>query len=125
MRRFLAWAKSLFSLLQGALVLAGVLGVFAIALYRGQSDTAARTLAFSTLVFGMLALITVNRSRSANVFQALRSPNRAYWWVVASALGFLAAVIYIPALTAAFRFTMLYPNDLGDSAPARRLRDYC
>ena len=67
----------LFSLPQGGLVLASVLTVFAFASYRDQSDDVARTLAFSTLVFGMLGSITVNRSRSANVFQSLRAPNRA------------------------------------------------
>jgi P-type Ca2+ transporter type 2C len=103
----------LFSLLQGTLVLASVITVFALALYRGQSDTTARTLAFSTLVFGMLGLITVNRSRSASVFQSLRAPNRAYWWVILGALGFLAAVLYVPSLSAAFRFTTLHPGELA------------
>jgi P-type Ca2+ transporter type 2C len=108
----------LFSLLQGTLVLASVITVFALALYRGQSDTAARTLAFSTLVFGMLGLITVNRSRSASVFHSLRAPNRAYWWVILGALGFLAAVLYVPALSAAFRFTTLHPGELASCVGA-------
>jgi P-type Ca2+ transporter type 2C len=55
----------------------------------------------------MLGLILVNRSRSQNLWRALRLPNRAFWWVVGGALTFLAGVIYIPQLRAAFRFAAL------------------
>jgi Ca2+-transporting ATPase len=102
----------LFSLLQGGIVLAAVLVVFAFALYRGQGDADGRTLSFSTLVIGMLGLIVVNRSWSRNVIHALRSPNRAFWWVVAGALGFLTAVLYVPSLRDLFRFSILHPDDL-------------
>jgi P-type Ca2+ transporter type 2C len=102
----------LFSLLQGGIVLAAVLAVFAVALYRGLGDADARTLSFTTLVFGMLGLIAVNRSWSRSVIHALRSPNRAFWWVTAGALGFLAAVLYVPSLRDLFRFSTLHPGDL-------------
>jgi Ca2+-transporting ATPase len=102
----------LFSLLEGALVLAAVLAVFAFALYRGLGDADARTLTFSTLVIGMLALIVVNRSWSRNVVHALLAPNRAFWWVTVGALGFLAAVLYVPSLRALFRFSVMHPDDL-------------
>lgn len=102
----------LFSLLQGGIVLAAVLAVFAFALYRGLGDADARTQSFTTLVFGMLGLIAVNRSWSRNVIHALRSPNRAFWWVTAGALGFLTAVLYVPSLRNLFRFSMLHPDDL-------------
>ncbi|MGE5217877.1 MAG: cation-translocating P-type ATPase [Chloroflexota bacterium] len=102
----------LFSLLQGAIVLAAVLVVFAFALYRGQGDADARTLSFSTLVIGMLGLIAVNRSWSRNVIHALRAPNRAFWWVAAGALGFLAVVLYVPSLRDLFRFSTLHADDL-------------
>jgi Ca2+-transporting ATPase len=41
---------------------------------------------------------------SRGIFHALRSPNRAFWWVVGGAFGFLRAVIYLPALRNIFRF---------------------
>jgi Ca2+-transporting ATPase len=102
----------LFSLLQGGIVLAAVLVVFAFALYRGQGDADARTLSFSTLVIGMLGLIVVNRSWSRNVIHALRSPNRAFWWVIAGAVGFLILVLYVPSLRNLFRFSTLHTDDL-------------
>lgn len=102
----------LFSLLQGGIVLAAVLAIFAFAHYRGLGDADARTLSFTTLVVGMLGLIVVNRSWSRNVIHALRSPNRAFWWVVAGAVGFLTAVLYVPSLRDLFRFSILHPDDL-------------
>ncbi|HEX9147463.1 MAG TPA: cation-translocating P-type ATPase [Candidatus Binatia bacterium] len=102
----------LFSLLQGGIVLAAVIAVFAFALYRGLGDADARTLSFTTLVVGMLGLIVVNRSWSRNVIHALRSPNRAFWWVVAGALGFLTLVLYVPSLRDLFRFSILHTDDL-------------
>ena len=43
---------------------------------------------------------------------ALRSPNRAFWWVVAGALGFLATALYVPSLRDLFRFSILHTDDL-------------
>jgi P-type Ca2+ transporter type 2C len=103
----------LFSLLQGSVLLAAVLFIFGFALYRGLGDSDARTLTFSTLVLGMLGSITVNRSRSHSLIDALRSPNKAFWWVVAGALGFLAAVLYVPSLRGLFGFSILHADDVA------------
>jgi Ca2+-transporting ATPase len=102
-----------FSLLQGGAVLLTVLSVFGISLYQGYGETDARALTFATLIIGVISLIFVNRSWSLNVFHALRSPNRAFWWVVSGAYGFLAAVLYLPALRSAFRFAPLHPADIA------------
>jgi Ca2+-transporting ATPase len=103
----------LFSLLQGAVVLIAVLAVFALALHRGLGDADSRTLSFTTLVLGMLGLITVNRARDPSLLEALRAPNRAYWWVLLGGLGFIAAVIYAPYLSSVFRFVPLHADDLA------------
>jgi Ca2+-transporting ATPase len=60
----------------------------------------------------MLGLIVVNRSWSRNVIHALRSPNRAFWWVIAGAVGFLILVLYVPSLRNLFRFSTLHTDDL-------------
>ncbi len=101
-----------FSLLQGGAVLLTVLSVFAIALYQGYGETDARALTFATLIIGVISLIFVNRSWSRNILHALRSPNRAFWWVVSGAFGFLIVVLYVPYLREAFRFASLRPIDL-------------
>ena len=79
-----------FSLFEGFIVLLAVLLVFGFSLYRGYGEDEVRALTFASLVVGMLGLIFVNRSRSQNLWRALRLPNRAFWWVVGGALSFLA-----------------------------------
>lgn len=105
--------KILFSLLQGIVVLLTVLFMFGIALYREHGDADARAMTFVTLVMGILALIFANRSWSRSVFATLRSPNRALWWVVGSALSFLAMVLYVPSLRDVFHFTPPPPTELA------------
>jgi Ca2+-transporting ATPase len=100
------------SLLQGSIVLLAVLAVLGLALYRGQSDAAARAASFVTLVLGMLALIFANRSISRHAFAMLRTPNRALWWVVSGGVVFLATVLYVPYLREVFRFASLPASDL-------------
>jgi Ca2+-transporting ATPase len=101
------------SLLQGFGVLIILLAIFGVALYRGQGEQDARTLTFTALVTANVALIVTNRSWSQTFLAILRAPNPAMWWVVGSALVFLALVLYIPFLKALFHFSTLHPNDVA------------
>jgi len=100
------------SLLQGVVVLAIVLIVYAIAYYRGQGANEARTLTFTTLVVANLSLILTNRSWSRSITRILSVPNSALWWVAGSALIFLGLVLYVPFLRDLFRFGFLHVTDL-------------
>jgi Ca2+-transporting ATPase len=100
------------SLLQGASVLVVVLGVFAAAMYLGESETSVRALTFTTLIIANLALILTNRSWTRTILNMWRFPNRAVWWVVLSAAAFLAVVLYVPSLRSLFRFSILHPIDV-------------
>jgi Ca2+-transporting ATPase len=106
------------SLLQGSAVLLVQLAVFEVALYRGYGAENARALTFSTLIMSLISLIYVNRSWSRAPFALLRSSNRAFGWVSAGALGFLAAAIYVPLLRGAFGFAPLHASDLAICAGA-------
>jgi Ca2+-transporting ATPase len=101
-----------FSLFEGFISLLAVLLVFGFYFYLGYGEAKVRTVAFATLVVGMLGLIFVNRSRSQNLWRTLRLPNSAAWWVVGGALIFLAGVIYIPQAREIFRFAELEWSDL-------------
>jgi Ca2+-transporting ATPase len=114
-----------FSLFEGFMVLLAVLLVFGFSLYRGYGEDEVRAVTFAALVIGMLGLIFVNRSRSQNLWRALRLPNRAFWWVVGGALSFLAAVLYIPHLSAVFRFAALDWPDLMIAVGAGGLTVLC
>lgn len=100
------------SLLQGLSVLCIILAVFYIALYRGQGEFDARALTFCTLIIANLGLILTNRSWSRTIVSTLKSPNKSLWWVIAGALAFLVAALYIPVLRSLFRFSLLHPIDL-------------
>ncbi len=100
------------SLLQGASVLAVVLGVFAVAMYRGETETSVRALTFTTLIIANLALILTNRSWTRTILNMWRSPNPAVWWVVLGAASFLGVVLYIPPIQTLFRFSRPRAFDL-------------
>jgi P-type Ca2+ transporter type 2C len=105
--RFVVW-----SLLQGALVLALVAGLFVMALRQGLPETDARSLAFAALVATNLGLVLVNRSLGASIFAALTRPNAALWWVVAATAAILAGVILFPSARELFHFGPLHGDDL-------------
>ncbi|MBI5031071.1 MAG: cation-translocating P-type ATPase [Chloroflexi bacterium] len=102
----------LMSLLQGASVLAIVLAVFAIALYRGVTENEARSQSFTTLIIANLGLILTNRSWTRTIAATLRTPNTALWWVLGSASVFLMLVLYVPVLRDLFQFAALDAIDL-------------
>jgi len=101
------------SVLQGGGMLAIALAIFAVAYSRGQGEADARALTFTTLVLMNLALIASGRSRSLNVWESLRKPNPAMWWVAGSALVLLALVLYVPWLRSLFHFSTLHPGDIA------------
>ena len=100
------------SILQGISVLIIVLSVYALTLYNGQGDMEARALSFTTLIIANLALILTNRSWSMTIFETLRSPNKALWYVIGGALLFLGLVLYAEPLRNLFGFSILHANDL-------------
>jgi len=104
------WAVSL---LQGLGVLLILATLYGFALYRGQAESEARALAFTTLIIANLGLILINRSWSRTVLATIRSPNAALWWVTGGAAMFLGLVLYVPVLRQLFRFAELHWIDLG------------
>ena len=101
-----------FGLLQGCGILAIVLAVFAIALYRGEEAEVARALTFTAMVIADLGLIFSNRSRSRNFLATIGTRNRALWWVMGGALSFLGLVLYVPPLRQLFHFGTLHADDI-------------
>jgi Ca2+-transporting ATPase len=96
---------------QGAFVLAAVLGVYLWAVFTGHVADDVRTLAFATLVFGNLALIFVNRSWSHTIIGGLLAKNNALWWVTGATIGMLALLLAFPATRELFQFAVIHPGD--------------
>jgi Ca2+-transporting ATPase len=101
------------SVLLGATLLAAVLALYAWALASGRGDGEARAMGFAAIVAGNLTLIFVNRSQARTAWRMLREPNAALWWIAAGTLAALAAVIYVPAAAAIFRFAPPGAPDLA------------
>ncbi|RRN64729.1 cation-translocating P-type ATPase [Caulobacter sp. 602-1] len=90
------WKQIGLALLQGLAVLGGVLGVYIWAL-RNYPEAQARGAAFTTLVLGNLILALADAAASGK----LLSPHRRAYWIIASAIAALLAVILSVAPVAA------------------------
>jgi Ca2+-transporting ATPase len=103
----------LWSLVQGALVLAVTATIFALAPGYGLSTDQVRGLTFAALIFCIVALILVDRSRSSSILTAISRPNRALA-VVLPIVGVLLAVtlLWQPARDI-FQFAKLEPVHLA------------
>jgi Ca2+-transporting ATPase len=100
------------ALLQGIGVLLVVLLAYAWAGPR-IPEAEARAFAFATLVTGNLALILSNRSSTASLWTALRTPNGILWWVIGGALLLLGAALYLPWAVELLRFAPLPAHELA------------
>jgi Ca2+-transporting ATPase len=101
------------SLALGATALLAVVLLYGWALSAGRGDAEVRALAFAAIVFGNLALIFVNRSRSRSILATLARPNPMLWWMTIATLAALALSLYAPPAAAVFRFAPLGVADLG------------
>jgi Ca2+-transporting ATPase len=83
-------------------------------LHAHQSHTpeAARALTFVTLVAAFLVVLLANRSSALTIFEGLRSPNPALWWVMGSTVALLAFVLLVPFARRLFHFAPLHTGDL-------------
>ena len=106
------------SVLQGALALVLVGGIFVIALDQGMPEDEVRALTFFSLILSIVALIFVNRSASASLIKAFSRPNRALSIVLPIVALTLGITLLWPAASALFRFGPLHLDDLSLSLGA-------
>jgi Ca2+-transporting ATPase len=106
------------SLALGAAVLVSVAAVYAWARYAGRSDGEARGIAFIAIVFGNLAMILAYRSREQRIAHALRQSTPALWIILAAAIAALCISLYVPSVSALFRFAAPSVADLAVAALA-------
>ncbi|MFZ2970044.1 MAG: cation-translocating P-type ATPase [Minisyncoccia bacterium] len=103
------------SVLQGSFSLFAVTAIFMMALYSGQSEAEARTLAFITLITSNISLILVNRSWTKTMISYIFVPNRALFGVILIAVAFLIMALYIPTLQRIFHFGFMHWEDVSTS----------
>ena len=96
--------QMLVALVQGAILLAGVLGLYWGMIEGGAAESAARASAFVALVIGDLSLALAEASSgSRTLFSRAR---RLFWIIGGAALLVLAGALAIPALAGILRFSI-------------------
>lgn len=102
--------------LQGFSVLLATLAVYLWTVLDGRPDDVVRSVTFTTLVVGNVALILVNRSWRLPVWRTFQQrKNNALKWILGGAAVLLVAMLTIPVLRHAFSFG---PMTLGQWAVA-------
>jgi Ca2+-transporting ATPase len=99
------------AVLQGLSVLVVCVEVFLHA-HQRLGPEAARSLTFVTLVAAILVVLLANRSSILIIFEGLRLPNPALWWVLGGTVGLLTVVLLFPFAQRLFHFAPLHAGDL-------------
>ena len=102
-----------FGILQGLVGLAACVSTFMFTLHGGAPDSAARAAAFITLVGINVVLVLSNRSWSKPAYQTVLRHNAVLWWVLAVAAGVLGIALFVPVVSALFRFSLPSPESLA------------
>jgi len=92
------------SLLQGALVTAGVMAFYAWAQQWGIHTDVARGLAFCALVVGNAMLIFPSRTADGGWMGLFRGLSPVVGWVLLATMTGLLAIVYLPVVAVAFAF---------------------
>lgn len=111
--RMVAW-----SVLQGALSLGALIGVFASGLVRQMPEADLRALVFISLVLINASLILANRSFSGSLLSALTRRNVSLWVLLGGVAGVLCIILTWPPAMELFRFGPLHLDDLSVSVLA-------
>lgn len=107
-QRFFTARNMIYSVLQGALVLAMVIGVLLLSEHEGHSDDEIRAITFSALTLGVVFLVLTKLSRSRNVFSVIAERNIAAVLVLSTSVISLIVIMLVPALRNIFHFA--YPG---------------
>lgn len=103
----------IWSLVQGVLVLGVTATIFALAPGYGQSTDQVRSLTFAALIFSIVALILVDRSRSSSILTAITRPNRALAFVLPIVGTLLGVTMFWQPARDLFGFAGLEPAFLA------------
>ncbi|MFN8037141.1 MAG: cation-translocating P-type ATPase [Acidimicrobiia bacterium] len=95
---------------QGVSAFFAALAVYLWAVFGDRPDDVVRSITFTTLVVGNLALILVNRSWRLSVRETFRERrNPTLKWILAGASALLVVLMTVPWLREAFRFGAMEP----------------
>ena len=102
--RFFGWNKIVFSLFNGLLLLAMVIGVYFMSIKEGHTDGEVRAIAFSALIIGNVILIVTSLSNTRSIIAVIKEKNLAVLIIIITALTVLILIISVPLLQNVFNF---------------------
>lgn len=102
--RFFGWNKIVYSLIQGLLLLAIVLGVYFLSINEGHNPQEVRAIAFSALITGNIFLILTTLSKTRSFLSVITEKNKALIMITTAAMIMLLCTITVPALQKLFSF---------------------
>lgn len=102
-----------FSVLQGLLLTAGILGMYQYALHNGADEATTRTFVFTTMLAGNLFLTFANRSFEHTIARTLFYKNTNIPIIGAVTLALLAAVLFIPWVNSLFKLAPITLAETG------------
>lgn len=102
--RFFGWNKIVYSLFQGLLLLAIVLGVYFLSIDEGHKPEEVRAIAFSALITGNIFLILTTLSKTRSFVSVITEKNKALILITTSAVIMLLCTITVPTLQKLFSF---------------------
>ena len=94
-------------LAQGFGVLLVLLAIYWLGLRNAWDERLIRSYVFTTLVFSNIILIGTNRSWSKNLFQIIKTPNKAMNYLVVGVIAIVVLFTQVPALTRIFHLSHL------------------
>lgn len=100
------------SLVQGLVITAGVLGVYAYAVSQTYSEDLTRSMVFTTLMLANIFLTFVNRSFYHSIWTTLKYKNNLVLYITLLTLALLAALLLTPYLRNLFDFEAITPLQL-------------
>jgi P-type Ca2+ transporter type 2C len=106
-------ARIVWSLAQGAIVLALVTALFVVALRQGLPAEDVRALTFAALVAANLGLVLINRSEGTSLWASFGRSNAALWWVTSTTAAVLTGIIAFAPARALFHFGPLHADDIA------------
>ncbi len=102
------------SFLQGLSIFVALLIIYLVSLQRGQGETDARALVFTTLIISNLMLILMNRGPERSLLKKMTSlKNHIVKWIALGSFVVLATTLYIPNLRDLYRLSNLHMNDIA------------
>lgn len=108
-----ALPQVLLGLLQGSVVLAAVLLVYAAALDGGATAEVARTLALTAMIVGNLGLVLTNLSQRSTFIAGFSQVPISFVAIAAAALALLTTAILAPQLRQIFQFGLPSIDEVG------------